>query len=37
MMPVMVAMFDNEPDLLACLARIERRRDLGEPADPGEH
>jgi hypothetical protein len=39
--PVVVAAFDNEPEFWAGLqdvqAEISRRRDNGEPADPGEH
>jgi hypothetical protein len=38
---VVVAAFDNEPEFLACIERvraeIERRREAGEPVDPGEH
>jgi hypothetical protein len=38
---VEVAAFDNEREFLACLkdvrAEIMRRREAGEPVDPGEH
>jgi hypothetical protein len=38
---VVVAAFDNEPEFWAAIqdvqADIRRRRDSGEPADPGEH
>ena len=38
---VVVAAFDNEREFRACMegvqAEISRRRDAGEPVDPGEH
>jgi hypothetical protein len=38
---VVVAVFDNEREFRACMegvqAEITRRRDAGEPVDPGEH
>ena len=38
---VVVAAFDNEPEFRACMedvqAEIRRRREAGEPVDPGEH
>jgi hypothetical protein len=38
---VVVAAFDNEREFRACMegvqAEITRRRDAGEPVDPGEH
>jgi len=38
---VVVAAFDNEREFRACMegvqAEIRRRREAGEPADPGEH
>ena len=38
---VVVAVFDNEPEFLACIERvraeIERRREACEPVDPREH
>jgi len=38
---VVVAAFDNEPEFWACMegvqAEIRRRREAGEPVDPGEH
>jgi hypothetical protein len=38
---VAVAVFDNEPEFLACIERvragIERRREAGEPVDPREY
>jgi hypothetical protein len=37
----MVAAFNNEPEFLACIesvrAKIEHRREAGEPVDRGEH
>jgi hypothetical protein len=38
---VVVAAFDNEREFVACMegvqAEIMRRREAGEPVDPGEH
>jgi hypothetical protein len=38
---VVVAAFDNEREFRACMegvqAEIRRRREAGEPVDPGEH
>ena len=38
---MVVAAFDNEREFRACMegvqAEISRRRDAGEPVDPGEH